>query len=181
MILLKIIVLFGSLSCCRDSTQINIKPLHPYSASPYYFKQNETKKQNYIVKYFFIEGVNKSTDNLSKQIDVFLINYIKSDTDFVNYGGYYVVFFKSTKEINENFSETIDGMISHKTLDEHDKDLLYRYMWLDKVFMGCEYYKNGKVVKTVYDKDSDIFKRNSILPLPDTEGIIIKEVSGNDE
>jgi hypothetical protein len=181
MMLLTTTVLFGLLSCCHNAAQISIKPLHPYSASPYYHKQNETKKQNYINKYFFIEGACKSTVSLSKQVDSFLISYIKGDTDFVDYGDYYVDFYRRTKEINENFREVTDGMISHNTLDEHDEDLLYRYMWSDKDFMGCEYYKNGKVIKTVYDKGGDIFKRNPALPLPDTGRVIIKEVPSNNE
>jgi hypothetical protein len=165
-------------SCCQntDTSKIKIKPLHPYSASPYYHKQNETKDKNFILKYFFIEGACKATDKLSNQVDSFITKYVQSDTDFVEFGAYYLYFYKRTKAINENFREVTDGMISHNLLDEYDNDLLFEYTFGHKYFRECNYYKGGKIVKTVYDKESGVLKRNPTLPLPGTGEIIIKDL-----
>lgn len=174
MLILNMLLLFG----CQNvkPTRIIIKPLHPYSASPYYYKKNETKGKNYIIKYFFIEGACKATDKVSEQVDSFVIKVIRTDTDFIDFGGYYLLFYRKTKVINENFREQINGMISYNLLDEYDNDLLFEYAWSDRNFMGCKYYKDGKVVKKIFDKGRNFLKRNPTLPLPDTEKVNLRDM-----
>lgn len=149
---------------CGSNTEtaaIKIKPLHPYSASPFDYHLNEKKEKSFIIKFYFIEGACKATDELSKQVDKFITKFIESDTDFIHFGGYHLRFYRKTKVINENFKEQIDGRISYSLLDDYDKDLLFEYAWSAKNFMGCTYYYNSKVIKTVYNKEGNILKRDS--------------------
>ena len=162
---------------CQNANiaSIKIKPLHPFSSSPHDYNPSERKNKSYIIKFYFIEGATQVNDVLSKQVDSFILKHIKSDTDFVHFGGYNLRFYRKTKIINEDFREQIDGMINYCLLDEYDKDLLFEYLWSDKDFMGCNFYKDGKIVKTIYDKGQDILKRNPALPLFDTGKVNIKE------
>jgi len=161
---------------CQDTSRIKINPLHPYSSSPYYSNPNEKKGKSFVFKYFFIEGATKVTDALSKQVDSFVIKTIKGDSDFNDFGGYHIVFYRKSKNINENFREQIDGMLSFNLLEEYQEDLLYEYIWADKNFLECDYYKGGKIVKTDYDKGTAILKRNPAIPIADTSKITIKDI-----
>lgn len=154
-------------SCCQnqDMSKIKILPLHPYSSSPTDYDSTATKSKNFVVKFYFIEGACKSTDELSERVDMFITESLKKDnSDFMEYGGYYIYFYQETNHINKDFKESIDGMISSDILDEYSDDLLFRYEWSDKKFVACDYYKNGKVVNTLYRKKGVIFKPN--LPAP---------------
>ncbi len=178
-VLLQILTLtFAFFSCSQNdkAKDIKIKPLHPYFASPFYYKQGETQDRNYVIKYFFIEGAYEATDKLSKEVDSFIIKHIRTDTDFISFGSYRLQFYRETEVINEGFREQIDGMISYNLLDQYDKDLLFEYSWADNEFIGCSYYKDGEIIKTKYDKGDDILKRNPILPLPDTGKVKVKDL-----
>lgn len=128
-------------------TNIKVKPLHPYSVSPFYYNQNEPKQQSYICKFFYIEEVSKASDNLSNRVDTFVSRFIKSDSDYYDFGSYKLYFYRETSKINENFREQIDGMITYNLLSAYKSDILFEYTWSGGEFIGCNFYKNGKVVK----------------------------------
>ena len=70
--------------------------------------------------------------------------------DFSEYGSYMIRFYKESNEINQDFRENIDGIISN-SLSDHDEDLLFEYGWEHKEFSGCKFYEQGKVKKTVLE------------------------------
>ncbi len=172
---LQLLFSFSLLSCGHDGSGISIKPLHPYSSSPYYYQTDDIKDKEYVIKYFFIEGANKATDDLAELVDQFVVNKISSDSDFVDFGGYYMDFYKKTNIINEKFREQTDGIVSNNLLNDHTGDLLFRYTWAGKEFLGCEYFKNGKIIKTEYDKEKNHLRGSSTVRT-NTGKISIREV-----
>lgn len=167
------------IASCQSSekNQIIIKPLSPYTASPANFNTNERKNTSFIVKYYFIEGASKATDKLSQQVNSFIIKRIQHDSDFANYGGYHLLFYKKTKVLNENFKEVIDGMISNNSLDSHQNELLFEYTWSGKDFIECNYYRNGKIIKTTHFKNSSVFKSDPSTFVNDSSKVTIKDIS----
>lgn len=151
-------VLFVIFSACcqnKSATQLIILPLHPYVASPIDYDSTQKKDRSFIVKYYFIKGVYEATDELSSKIDSFIIQSLKADNDdYMAYGGYSMYFFKESSQINSNYRYT--GTDDNP--ENHTEDLLFIYSWSAKKFTGCNYYKNGKPVKTIYRKSGDLFK-----------------------
>ena len=168
-------------SCCQNNelSQIKILPLHPYSASPSDYDKNTNLKHEYIAKYYFVHGAYKATDELSSTVDTFIISSLKKDDrDFNKYGGYYFYLYKETDELNINFRQQADGIFTN-TLDGHEDDLLFRYRWEDQQFIICDYYQNGKIIKTVYGKRGALFKQSipsSVIQEIESKKIIIQDV-----
>lgn len=85
---------------CQNSGKnqiIIIKPLSPYTASPTYFNTSERKNTSFILKYYFIDGASEATDKLSQQVNSLIIKLVQHDSDFANYGGYHLLFYKKLK------------------------------------------------------------------------------------
>jgi len=113
---------------------------------------------------------------MSKKTDLFITESLKSDSaDFIEYSEYYIDIYRESKNINDNYRQQIDGIFSN-LLSEHDEDLLFRYEWSGKKFKRCQYYKNGKVFKTVYGKGDGLFKQSFLPPKESSRKIEIKEV-----
>lgn len=151
-------------------------PLHPYTESPCRYDSVRPKSKCYIIKYYYAKGICKATDEMSKKTDLFITESLKSDSaDFIEYSEYYIDIYRESKNINDNYRQQIDGIFSN-LLSEHDEDLLFRYEWSGKKFKRCQYYKNGKVFKTVYGKGDGLFKQSFLPPKESSRKIEIKEV-----
>ncbi len=171
---------FASISCQNiDVSKIKILPLHPYSSSPSFYDSTSLPKNNFIDKYYFIQGAYKATDELSDIVDAFIISFVKNDSvDFNKYGGYYIFLYKETSQINKSFREKIDGVFTN-TLDDHKDDLLFRYKWENQKFISCEYYQNGKVIKILYSKKAALFKQSlspSLIQEFEKQKVTVKDV-----
>jgi len=134
----------------QDTSKMKIYPLHPYSASPTEYDSTAEKSRTFIVKYFFVQGAVKATEELSFEVDEFLTKSILNDSiNFKDYGSYIVYVFKESSTTNQNYRNrgTDDTPGSHI-----DDDLLYQYTWEGRKFSKCEFYKNGNVTKTINNK-----------------------------
>lgn len=172
------IILFYLISCCQNKqmTEIKIMPLHPYSASPTDYEKTTPAEESFVAKFYFIQGACEATDQLSNGVDSFLSESLRKDEkDFDRYGGYYIYFYRQTKDINKNFRQQIDGIFSN-SLDAYTKDLLFEYEWSYKKFSGCYFYKNGKIIKTVRNKKGDLFKRTLFHPKGYTDKMEVGEI-----
>lgn len=165
-------------SCCQNNKfDIKILPLHPYKASPTDYDHSDTKEKSYINKFFFIRGACVATDELSKRVDSFVLASLKDDSDFIKYGGYYIDFFKESNELNENYRQ---GNGTDETPSKHiSEDLIFSYHWSNKKFTGCDFYKNGKVIKTIYNNNGDVFKHDSSIESTEPD-VILEEVPRKD-
>lgn len=170
------------MSCCQSEimSKIKIIPLHPYSSSPTNYDKNTTAEKSFVVKFYFIEGACKATDELSNMVDAFIIESIKKDEkDFNKYGGYYIYFYRGSKNINEHFREQVDGIFSN-TLDEYNYDLLFRYEWNGRSFKGCSYYRNGKIFKTIWGKNENLFRQTFFPPKGYNNKVQVEEIPKRD-
>lgn len=140
----------------QDTSKIQIYPLYPYSASPTDYDSTTERARNFIVKYYFIRGATKATDDLSQKVDSFLmVPVLKDSSNFNSYGSYLVYVFKESDKTNENYR----NRGTDDTPDSHiDDDLMYIYEWRARKFYGCDFYKNGQVIKTIDKKLQLIFK-----------------------
>lgn len=170
------------MSCCQNTeiSKIKIMPLHPYSASPTDYDKKTTPKKSFIAKFYFIEGACEATDELSYRIDSFIIESLRKDNkDFNRYGGYYIYFYRQSKDIDKDFRQQIDGIFSN-SLDAYTKDLLFEYEWSYKKFSGCYYYKNGKIIKTVLGKKGNLFKQTFSPSKEYTNKVEVEEIPEED-
>ncbi len=178
---MKLILILGNffilLVCCspqENLSKIEILPLHPYEESP--LDNHHFKNETYIAKYYFIRNAFLATDGLSFKLDSFIVTSLEMDkTDFDEYGGYYLYFYRESDNINVNFRQNLDGLFTNP-LSSFQKDLLFRYEWSGKKFKGCQYYRKGKVFKTLYGKKGDLFKQTYFPKPGDNRPIRIKEV-----
>lgn len=143
-IILVSIIFFASCVGNKTNEDINILPLHPYSASPTTYS-NTSKSNSYVVKLFFLKGATIANDELKDTLVKFITQFLITDNDFKDYGSYNISFFRRSNEINENY-RYFGG---DNTLDSHDEDLLFEFHWKDKQFERCEYYRDGKVIKYI--------------------------------
>lgn len=104
--------------------------------------------------------------------------YDKSKLEVEEYGRFTMSFYHETGITNENFRQKIDGMISHNLLEDFKNDLLFTYVWIDGVFIGCNLLKNGKVVETRFPEKGNAFKYHSSLSIPkDSLDVQVEEVN----
>jgi len=174
-----IIQIFGFINCAQNiQSDFKIKPLHPYSASPFDYDSTVEKKRNFIEKYFFISNI-KSNQGLMDSVDSFVAQlYDKSKIEIEEYGRFSINFYRETEVINENFRQEIDGMISYNLLENYKDDLLFTYVWIDGEFFGCNLLKNGKVIETRFPQNSNAFKSHRKLSIPvDSIAVQIEKVN----
>lgn len=127
-----------------------VKPLYPYRSTPADYNTNEDRSRSFVVKYFFVENFS-SRDTILQDVKQYVEKYGSRDSDLVRFGNYQIWLYRKTSEINENFKENFDGRITYKSLSDFDRDLLFKFIWIDQKFSGCEIYNNG--VKTAVKRN----------------------------
>lgn len=157
-------VVFGCLCKCMDKKQQKniIKPLHPYRSTPTDYNADEDRSRSFVVKYFFVENVSIH-NTLLQDVEQYVEKYGSTDSDFARFGNYQIWLYRKTSEINENFKENFDGTISYKSLSDYDRDLLFKFIWIDQKFSGCEIYSDGDKTAVKRNIKGSIYKDTTTL------------------
>ena len=174
--LLMWVVICGFTKCSEKKEQIQaIKPLHPYRGTPADYNVNEDKSRSFVIKYFFVE--NFSSENTAAQgIEQLVQKYCINDSDFVRFGNYQIWLYRKTSEINENFREDLNGMVSYKSLSDYDQDIIFKFIWTDQQFSGCEIYDIGKRIRIKRNINGSVFKDTTSSVSSEGDDIIMERI-----